>query len=72
MSEKEENKHLYNRLTNAYAIRTESFLGSPHVEPVGPAAVGSRYSKKNGPLIGVALLVALLICFAAFFGILRW
>ena len=80
MSEKEENKYLYDRLTNAYAVRTKAaffgkvgFDGSASAdEQVGPSAVRNNHSKKNGPLIGIVLLVALLICFAIFFGFLRW
>ena len=78
MSAKEEDKYLYDRLTNAYAIRTRSFGrasfggSAPTEEHLGPPAVSNRHSKKNGRLIGVALLVALLICFALFFSILHW
>ena len=80
LSQKEENKYLYNngRLANAYATRTKgfgraSFGGSaPNEGPVGPPAVNNPHSKKNNPLIGVALLIALLVCFALFFGILHW
>ena len=78
LSAKEENKYLYDRLSNAYAIRTKgfgraSFGGSVSTEvPVGPSASSNRHLKKNSPLIGVALLVVLLVCFALFFGILHW
>ncbi len=78
MSEKEENKYLYDRLTNAYAVRTKSFGranfggGAPTEDSAGPPAVSNRHSKKNSPLIGIVLLVTLLICFALFFGFLHW
>jgi hypothetical protein len=80
LSQKEENKYLYDngRLANAYATRTKSFGrasfggSAPNEKPEGPPTVDNRHSKKNNPLIGVALLVALLTCLALFFGILHW
>jgi hypothetical protein len=72
LSEKEENKYLYERLTNAYAIRTKVFGmanfggGAPTEERNGP---GTRtgHAKESNPLIGVALIVALLVCLALLF-----
>lgn len=75
MSEKEENKYVYDRLTNAYAIKSKLFGmanfggGAPTEERHGPGA-RSMHSKKNNPLIGVALLAALLVCLALLF--LHW
>jgi hypothetical protein len=78
LSEKEENKYLYDRLTNAYAIRTRSFGrasfggSAPIEEQLGPPRVRNRHPKRNGFLIGFVFLIALLIGFALFFGVLHW
>ena len=75
MSEKEENKHVYDRLANAYAIKTKAFGmanfggGTPTEKRHGPVAP-TDHSKRNNPLIGVTLLAALLVCLALLF--LHW
>ena len=77
MSQKEENKYMYGPLSNAKAIDSTAYgMGglagsSPTKLPAGSS--GSKpHSKKNSPLIGIAIIVALLVLFAVFFGFLHW
>jgi hypothetical protein len=73
VSEKEENKYLYDRLTNAYAtqakarFRRRNIGGSDPIEkPRGPSATSDHPSKKYG-LLAIAITVALIIGLAILF-----
>jgi len=75
LSQKEENKCLQDRLSNAYAIKTKSFGmasfgGSAPAENRQRSVARSEHSKRNTSLVGIALLAALLVCLALL--LLHW